>query len=51
MVKGEGRGWKKFIPTPVQVVKIFIVLVILHAINKAVFMKLPTTVVAHWPSV
>jgi len=51
MAKSEGRGWKRYVPSLPTVVKIFVVLVVLHAINRVVSQKLPANIVAHWPSV
>jgi hypothetical protein len=51
MAKSEGRGWKRYVPSLPTVVKVFIVLVALHAVNRYIFMKLPASVVMYWPSV
>jgi hypothetical protein len=50
-MKSEARGWKRYVPSLPTIVRVFVVLVILHAINRVVFQQLPTNIVAHWPSV
>jgi hypothetical protein len=51
MAKGEGRGWKKYIPQPTTFVKIFVCLVILKLVNRMVFPSLPASLTAYWPGV
>jgi len=49
MAKGEKRGWKSYIPSPVGVVKFFILSLVLHQITSFVYPKLPANVQGYWP--
>lgn len=44
MAKGEGRGWKSFVPSVRGVIKILIVLVVLKVVLSYVGPQLPTSV-------
>ncbi len=49
MAKSEGRGWRKFVPTPVTIVKVFLASVVIHAATSFIYPKLPAQVQSHWP--
>ena len=55
MAKGEGRGWKKFLPSPVTIVKVFIAVVVIKIISTYVVapyqQSLPAVVRNVWPSI
>lgn len=51
MAKGEGRGWKKFIPSLATVGKVFVAALVIHQVTAFVYPKLPPTVQGHWPRI
>jgi hypothetical protein len=54
MAKGEKRGWRKYVPSAVTVVKVAVALSILRVITRYVVLpyqaKLPAIVRDNWPT-
>lgn len=54
MAKGEGRGWRKFIPSAPLIVRIAVALVIMRLITRHIVLpnvsKLPGPVIDYWPT-
>jgi hypothetical protein len=51
MAKGEGRGWRKYLPTPVTIVKVFVALVVIKLISVYTVASLPQQVRTYWPNI
>jgi hypothetical protein len=50
MAKGEGRGWKKYLPSPALIVRVLVALVVLRFVLTAAGASVPQTVRNYLPN-
>ena len=51
LMKSEGRGWKKFVPSIPLAVRVFVAAVGIHLVTSFVYPKLPAQVQSYWPRI
>jgi hypothetical protein len=49
MAKGEGRGWRRFVPSPTTILKVFMAELVIHAATSVIYPQLPENIRAWWP--
>jgi len=50
MAKGEGRGWRKFMPSPALIVRVLVALVVLRFVLTAAGVSIPQQIRNYLPN-
>ncbi len=50
MAKGEGRGWRKYMPSPALIVRVLVATVILRFVIRAAGNAIPPAISNHLPN-
>ncbi len=50
MAKGEGRGWRKYVPSPALIVRVLVALVVLRFVIRAAGAAIPSSVSTYLPN-